>query len=109
MRDRQNLLPVSLLGHAEYAALSELSAEQRVQPVPQNLSAELVDPLRGESGAQLGVAASGERTTLGDPGLSALVGCEVRHGLVSHNSGVSTKISTAQQGISQQVTAQCGT
>ena len=98
----QNLLPVSPLGDAEYDAHLRLSAGQRVQLVQQNLSDGLVDPLRGESGVQLGVAVSGERTPcvdplFGQPRLSTPVDCEVRRGLLSHSSSVSTGISSALQ------------
>ena len=103
----QNLSPVSPLDDAEYDAHLRLSAGQRVQLVQQNLSDGLVDPLRGESGMQLGVAVSGERTPcvdppVGQPGLSAPVDCEVRRGLLSHSSGVSTGISSALQNAADQ-------
>ena len=104
----QNLLPVSPLGDAEYDAHLRLSAEQRVQLVQQNLSDGLVDPPRGESGAQLGVAVSGERTPcvdplFGQPRLSTPVDCEVRSDLLSHSSGVSTGISALQNAAAQSV------
>jgi hypothetical protein len=66
-----------------------------------------VDPLRGESGVQLGVAVSGERTPcvdplFGQPRLSTPVDCEVRSDLLSHSSGVSTGISIALQSAAAQ-------